>query len=207
MISQCIRQSIPIIVLLMGYSVGSPLAAKTVIHGNPADGRGSWIAQTPPSPQNVLPPEVRQWAQQADLLDSQGAWVEALALQQKVVGWVRANPKVGEADTAITLEFLGKLYSQLGRHSEALPPTQEAVAIFRKLAATNPALQGDLAVALLNLGATYGALGRPSEALPPTLESVAILRKLEASNPALQGDLAQALANLKLFNSMLGRRP
>jgi tetratricopeptide (TPR) repeat protein len=79
------------------------------------------------------------------------------------------------------------------------------VAIYRTLAAKDPAFHGDLASALYNLGVSYSQLSRPSEALPPTLEAVEIRRKLAANNPTNLGDLAIALNNLGGFYSQLGR--
>ncbi|MEZ5382635.1 MAG: tetratricopeptide repeat protein [Microthrixaceae bacterium] len=43
--------------------------------------------------------------------------------------------------------------SELGRRTEALEPTQEAVTLYRELAADNPAYLNDLAGSLDNLGA------------------------------------------------------
>ncbi len=81
---------------------------------------------------------------------------------------------------------LGVLLSQAGRPRQALPPTQEAVAAYRELAAASPdRYRPDLTASLSNLGAYFSELGRPAEALPPTQEAAEIRRELAAaSNPA-----------------------
>src|SRR3954451_137896 len=50
------------------------------------------------------------------------------------------------------LNNLGICYSKLGRRTDALPPTEEAVTTYRALAADNPAYLPNLASALNNLG-------------------------------------------------------
>lgn len=55
-------------------------------------------------------------------------------------------------------------FSELGRPAEALPVTEEAVAIYRELAATSPdRYRLDLADRLLILGLHLSELGRPAE--------------------------------------------
>ena len=65
-----------------------------------------------------------------------------------------------------------------GRREEALPVTEEAVAIYRELAAAYPdRYRPDLARSLSNLGAWFSALGRPAEALPAEREVVEAYRE------------------------------
>jgi len=63
-------------------------------------------------------------------------------------------------DLASALNNLGILYSEVGRRGEAVPVTEEAMAIYRDLAATNPAFVPALASALNNLGSRYSEVGR-----------------------------------------------
>jgi hypothetical protein len=70
---------------------------------------------------------------------------------------------------------------------------EEAVATYRKLAATIASFLPDLARSLNNLGIRYSELGRRADALPPTEEAVRIQRELSQSNPAFLPDLAMAL--------------
>ena len=104
-------------------------------------------------------------------------------------------------------QLAGVSLSQLGRPAEALPVTEEAVAIFRELAAANPdRYRPDLATSLSNLGNRFSELGHPAEALPSTEEAVAIFRELAAANPdRYRPDLAGSLGNLGIRLSELGR--
>ena len=99
------------------------------------------------------------------------------------------------------------MVSVLGRPAEALPVTEEAVAIYRELAEANPdRYRPDLAPSLSNLGVRFSALGRPAEALPVTEEAVAIRRELAAANPdRYRPDLATSLTNLGVRFSALGQ--
>ncbi|MEZ5382632.1 MAG: tetratricopeptide repeat protein [Microthrixaceae bacterium] len=100
---------------------------------------------------------------------------------------------------------LGARLSELGRRTEALEPTQEAVTLYRELAADNPAYLNDLAMSLNNLGIRLSELGRRTEALEPTQEAVTLRRELAADNPAYLNDLAGSLNNLSIRLSELGR--
>ena len=105
------------------------------------------------------------------------------------------------------LSWLGVTLAQTGRLAEALPPTQEAVAIRRELAEAYPdRYQPDLAASLSNLGGRFWELGRPAEALPAQQEAVAIYRELAEAYPdRYRPDLAASLSNLGVFFSELGR--
>ena len=83
-----------------------------------------------------------------------------------------------------SLNNLGVRFSELGRPADALPVTEEAVAIYRELAAASPdRYRPDLARSLNNLGVRFSELGRPADALPVTEEAVAIYRELAAASP------------------------
>jgi tetratricopeptide (TPR) repeat protein len=85
--------------------------------------------------------------------------------------------------------------SNLGRREQALGATEEAVEIYRGLAAANPAaFETDLAKALNNLGMGLSNLGRREPALQATEEAVEIYGRLAAANPAaFEPDLAKSL--------------
>jgi tetratricopeptide (TPR) repeat protein len=83
---------------------------------------------------------------------------------------------------------------------------EEAVATYRKLAATIASFLPDLARSLNNLGNRYSELGRRADALPPTEEAVRIRRELSQSNPVFLPDLAGTIINLGNHYSNLGRR-
>lgn len=78
------------------------------------------------------------------------------------------------ASLAGSLINQGISLSQLGRPSEALPPTTEAVQIYRQLAAKDPAFQEGLDRALNRLNLIRRQLGRPEEALPSTEPSLSL---------------------------------
>jgi tetratricopeptide (TPR) repeat protein len=120
--------------------------------------------------------------------------------------WVKRA--IDEAERARALGMWGLALSALGRRAEALEATQEAVDLYRRLAAQHPdAFLPDLARSLANLGAMLSALGRRAEALEATQEAVDLYRRLAAQHPdAFLPDLARSLANLGAMLSALGRR-
>ena len=104
-------------------------------------------------------------------------------------------------------ERAGASLSQAGRSVDALPAEQEAVAVFRELAAVNPdRYRSNLARCLTNLGVTFSELGRPVDALSAEQEAVAVFRELTAANPdRYRPRLAASLSNLGVTLSELGR--
>jgi tetratricopeptide (TPR) repeat protein len=82
---------------------------------------------------------------------------------------------------ARSLSNLGNRLSALGRPAEALPPTQEAVALYRELAETYPdRYRPHLARSLSNLGVWFfSALGRVSEAKEAKQEAERLREYLE----------------------------
>src|SRR5215831_4502698 len=106
------------------------------------------------------------------------------------------------------LANLGVRLGALGRREEALAASQEAVAIYRRLAETRPdAFLPDLASSLNNLGIRLSNLGRREEALAASQEAVAIRRRLAETRPdAFLPDLASSLNNSGAMLSNLGRR-
>ncbi|WP_367281031.1 tetratricopeptide repeat protein [Thermoflexus sp.] len=99
------------------------------------------------------------------------------------------------------------MLSDLGRREEALQAAQEAVHLYRQLAAHHPdAFLPDLAGSLTNLGAMLSALGRHEEALQATQEAVQIRRQLAAQHPqAFLPDLARSLGAYGLVLMSSGR--
>ncbi|WP_157437798.1 hypothetical protein [Actinoplanes subtropicus] len=84
----------------------------------------------------------------------------------------------------------------MGEDRPAHEATSEAVALWRALAADNPAHQPNLAAALTNLGNRLAALGEDRPAHEATSEAITLWRALAADNPAHQPNLAAALDNL-----------
>jgi tetratricopeptide (TPR) repeat protein len=98
-------------------------------------------------------------------------------------------------DLARALLRHGASLRNLARHREALAAREEALALWRDLAAANPAYQPDLAGALNNYGTSLRDLGRNREALAADEEALALYRDLAAANPARQPSVAGALNN------------
>ena len=108
-------------------------------------------------------------------------------------------------DLARALIGYGISLADLGQHRDALAAMEEAVALWRDLAAANPAHQPDLANALNHYGISLRDLGRHRDALAAMEEAVALLRDLAAANPAHQPDLANALNGYGVSLRDLGR--
>ncbi|MFG2284062.1 tetratricopeptide repeat protein [Streptomyces asoensis] len=117
------------------------------------------------------------------------------------------NP-ASEGDLARSLSNLGVRLAEAGRRGEALTAAEEAVEIYRRLAAGNPAAhEPDLAASLSNLGVQLAAAGRRGEALTAAEEAVEIRRRLAAGNQAAyEPDLARSLSNLGVRLAEAGRR-
>ena len=88
--------------------------------------------------------------------------------------------------------------SNAGLHREALPATQDALVIRRRLAQADPARHEPmLANSLGNLGIDLWNLGRSAEALDAMTEAVGIYRRRASAEPgAYEEDLAAELNNL-----------
>ena len=113
----------------------------------------------------------------------------------------------GPAVRAYWLSSLGVRLSAVGRPADALPVSEEAVNMYRELAAASPdRYRPDLASSLTNLGNRFSELGRPADALPVTEEAVTMYRELAAASPdRYRPDLARSLTNLGIGLSALGR--
>ena len=111
------------------------------------------------------------------------------------------------AERARWADVLSSRLAQVGNPDEALGPAQEAAAIYRELATTEPAqFRPDLAAAVADLGVRFHSLGRPADAAEATEEAVAIRRELAQADP--DGHLPQlaiALSNLGANLSEVGR--
>ena len=102
-----------------------------------------------------------------------------LAVNRRILAQV---PPDRSATHARWLSVLGVTLAQAGQVAQSISPEQEAVAIRRELAATNPDwYRPDLAISLSNLGVGLSELGRSAEALQVTEEAVATYRELSTS--------------------------
>jgi tetratricopeptide (TPR) repeat protein len=116
------------------------------------------------------------------------------SVNEQLIKKIDRNPEK-EIEIAVLYNNLGSLYSDLGRHEEALEPAKRAVEIYERLARKNPdAYENDLAMSLNNLGSLYSNLGRHEEALEPAKRAVEIRERLARKNPdAYENDLAMSL--------------
>src|SRR5262249_50683740 len=98
--------------------------------------------------------------------------------------------------------------SGLGRREEALVAIDEAVTLYRQLAAARPdAFTPNLASSLNNQSNVLGDLGRRDEALAAIAEAVTTRRQLAADRPApFPPDLLRSLNNQSNRLSELGRQ-
>ena len=147
----------------------------------------------------------------ANALQVQARWRDALRPTEEAVEICRrlaaANPEAYEPTLATALDNLGTrlaVAASVGPGDEAqalalaLARTEEAVRIYRRLAASSLArFEHDLARALNNLAMRLAQVGRLDEAVTVAEEGAAIRRLLAASNPAAhQARLAWDLGGL-----------
>ncbi|KAJ7826937.1 hypothetical protein B0H13DRAFT_2120181, partial [Mycena leptocephala] len=100
------------------------------------------------------------------------------------------------SDLATSLHNLGAHLNAVGRNTEALQISQEAVALRLTLGETDPVAAKDLAPALHGLGVHLSAAGRESDALHRHEEAVQLRRKLASQDPRATKSLALSLNTL-----------
>ena len=142
--------------------------------------------------------DVRQYSVAVEIVE---AVVHALQKQEPTV--TTANSSKARA-----FNLLAIAYHRLGNIQAALLAAQEAVAIYRRLAAANPAVfEHELAGSVNNLANALSATGERAGALLAAKESVAIRRRLAAANPAVfEHELAGSVSNLANRLSETGDR-
>ncbi len=109
-------------------------------------------------------------------------------------------------DLAAALNYAANRSADVGLLLEAVAPAEEAMQLYREIAAAAPVYLPNLASALSNLGIRYSLVGRNHEAVTPTEEAVDLYRELAAENPAVLPDLASTLSNLGGRYREVGRR-
>ena len=118
------------------------------------------------------------------------------------------DPTCSFRSLAASLNNLANRLTDLGRREPALEAAQEAVDLYRRLAAARPdVFMPDLAMSLNNLANMLSDLGRREAALEAAQEAVELYRQLAAARPdVFIPDLAMSLNNLASLLSDLGRR-
>ncbi|MCL7382484.1 tetratricopeptide repeat protein [Streptomyces sp. 35G-GA-8] len=110
------------------------------------------------------------------------------------------NAGAHSRDLGVSLYFLGASLGVSGRAEEALAVTEQAVAVFRRLAETDlhtgsaPTDRQLLAASLTNLGLWLAAVGRRSEGLAAS-QQAAILEQLDEAATGREASHAQFLHN------------
>jgi tetratricopeptide (TPR) repeat protein len=122
--------------------------------------------------------------------------------------WARGDdPALPNVELAGALHNLSVALADLGRHSEAVAPAQEAMEIRRRQAQAAPgAFQRYFADLLIHLSAKLLEAGRPEEAVLRAAEGVDVFRQLAAEDlRAHEHALCDALARLGLAFVAVGR--
>ena len=129
-------------------------------------------------------------------------------VSQYQAGMGDGQPDAVRPDLAMSLTNLSLRLADLGRREDALAVSQEAVGIYRELAAARlDVFRPDLASSLNNLALSLGDLGRREDALAAIQEAVGIYRELAAARPdVFRPGLAGSLTNLVVRLGGLGRR-
>jgi tetratricopeptide (TPR) repeat protein len=145
-------------------------------------------------------------------LAARSAIVEAIRIYRRLA---TANPIDYEPFLAEMLSYYGKQASTHGREllaedefAAAPDAGVEAVGIYRRLAAANPATyEPRLVAALDNLSSQFAELGQHDEALSVAEDALEIHRRLAVANPAVhQAGVADALTAVAERQLALGRR-
>jgi tetratricopeptide (TPR) repeat protein len=135
----------------------------------------------------------------------------AVALGRQLLRLDPRNPglQYGLAGSLVNVSQVADL---LGNGAQALKPAQEAEALLRQVARSQPQLIGDWAKALSRLGQAHARVGEPMQARAPLEESIDLLRLLARSGPTetltvevggYRDDLAHALEALALVQQQL----
>jgi tetratricopeptide (TPR) repeat protein len=125
--------------------------------------------------------------------------LETVCLREFALRIVTAvMPLTEDAERCRLLVHLSLRQSDLGQREQALASIEEAVRLYRDLAAARPdAFRPDLARSLNNLSVQQSDLGQREQALASIEEAVRIRRDLAATRPdAFRPDLARSLGML-----------
>lgn len=135
------------------------------------------------------------------MLREAAVWIERAVLD----GEGATEERPGEARAGRLVNLAARL-SAAGQWSDALSAAEEAVGIYRALAASRPdAVLPDLARGLDTLASARSGSGQRSAAASAVEEAVEIYRSLTARSSAFLPDLARGLNNLAKIETDLGR--
>jgi tetratricopeptide (TPR) repeat protein len=109
----------------------------------------------------------------------------------------RRNSSEAKANLAVALGNLGNRLGEADRWDEALAAGEEALGLFRQLAATSDSYNDAVAVTQGNVATCLSRLGRFAEALTHVEESMEIVRRLAEADPdTYTADFARGLVNV-----------
>ena len=136
--------------------------------------------------------------------DSQCVYEEVLEKYQKLA---ESTPEAYLPDVAMTLNNLGALHYDTGKHGDAEKEYGEALEIYCKLAETSPeAYLPDVAMTLNNLGNLHSVIGKHGDAEKEYGEALEKYRKLAESTPeAYLPYVAGTLNNLGILHYNTGK--
>ena len=181
------------------------------------------------NPERVLPMVIQTAVQSGDPIGLvAAAWLErrgdaalarniggdiphpTLALREMaaVVDGLNLGGAAEVAERARLLNNQSVRLSEMGQREDALAAAEEAVSLYRDLAAArSDAFTPDLAGSLNTVANRLSALGRREDALAAAEEAVSLYRDLAAARPdAFTPDLAGSLNTVATMLSALGRR-
>jgi tetratricopeptide (TPR) repeat protein len=137
---------------------------------------GGWLTESAQVEALLAPLMVRHWRGEAAQLEAEARYIADLART--------ASDPSGIGRTQL---LLGDVLQTKGRLDEALAAFREALAIFQRLASTDPSNAGwqrDLAVAHAKVGDILQTQGRLDEALAAFREAFAIFQRLASLDPS-----------------------
>lgn len=131
---------------------------------------------------------------------------EALDTAEAAVALMRphGDEPVHRPPLAKALRCLAARCHEMGRYDDAMRHSREAVALYQRLAESNPAFLSDEASALLSLGRDYVALRRQADA-EATAEKAAQLGQRLEEDGAYRPNLAEALLSVSALYAVIGR--
>ncbi len=141
--------------------------------------RAQPLTQVPPSTDKAIPAEVQGWFDAMKEQADKGNGAEALRMHERVMVWVRANLPERHVFRARVMVRYGFILSSMGKHKEALMPTQEAAKMLRAVAKINqePDTRYFLTVSLYRLGECHAKLNQMQEALAAYQEALPTLHE------------------------------
>jgi len=118
---------------------------------------------------------------------------------------IAADEPLLAPDVGPAAMFVSDVLVQVGRSTEAVALSEEAVDVFRTSAAADIAAVDRLGVALNSLGYRYSEVGRREDAVSSLEDATEVYRALAGENQAALPYLAGTLSNLGVHYAEIGR--